>query len=189
MLQLKAQLRPHFLFNALNTISSIMQIDVSRADRLLTRLAELLRATLRTDQEELTTVDNELQILRLYASIMEERFADRVTLEWQIDPQAMSAVLPSMLMQPLLENAFKHGVELTLVPTRVVIAAKRVQENLELSITNSGEVQPAPGEGVGIRNCRARLEALYGARASFEFVLRDNSATARVTIPWQERAA
>jgi two-component system LytT family sensor kinase len=189
LLQLKAQLRPHFLFNALNTISSLMQVDVARADRLLTRLADLLRATLRTDQEELTTVETELQILRLYASIMEERFADRVTLDWQVDPQTLTAMLPSMLLQPLLENAFKHGVERTSVPASILIAARRVENDLELQITNTGEVQPVPGEGLGIRNCRARLNALYGDRAQVQFALNPNVATARVLIPWQESAA
>src|SRR5512138_1887522 len=166
--QLKAQLRPHFLFNALNTISSLMHVDVARADRLLTHVAELLRASLRLDQEELTSLAAELHIARLYARIMQERFADRVSLEWRIEPEAQNASVPTMILQPLLENAFKHGVEHTSVPATILVAAKRVGDALEIRITNSGEVSPMPGAGVGLRNCRARLSAHFGEAARLE---------------------
>ncbi|MFO7305662.1 MAG: histidine kinase [Gammaproteobacteria bacterium] len=187
--QLKAQLRPHFLFNALNTISSLMHVDVARADRLLTHVAELLRASLRLDQEELTSLAAELHIARLYARIMQERFADRVSLEWRIEPEAQNASVPTMILQPLLENAFKHGVEHTSVPATILVAAKRVGDALEIRITNSGEVSPMPGAGVGLRNCRARLSAHFGEAARLELRSDEKEAEVCLRVPWQERPA
>lgn len=98
--QLKAQLRPHFFFNALNTISALMQVDVPRADRLLSRLADLLRATLQWSDKEITSLRDEIRMLELYAQIMQERFADRVTLAWNIDSAVLGAAVPALLLQP-----------------------------------------------------------------------------------------
>lgn len=184
--QLKAQLRPHFLFNALNTISSLMQVDVPRADRMLRQLADLLRASLRADREELTSLANELEILRLYAQIMEQRFEDRVTIEWSIAPDVSGALVPTMLLQPLLENAFKHGVERATDRTHIEIKAHRDGESLFLRITNDGTQSSTPGEGVGLRNCRARLQAHYGERARLSFSAANGRAEVEVSIPWQE---
>ena len=187
--QLRAQLRPHFRFNALNTISSLMQVDVARADRLLTQVAELLRASLRMDRQELAPLAAELHLARLYARIMEERFAERVTLEWHIEEATLNSLVPTMILQPLLENAFKHGVEQTTVPARIAIAAERAGDMLVVRISNSGEISPKPGERVGLRNCRARLQAYFGENSRLEFTS-DGRTTAgvRVEIPWQERA-
>src|SRR5690606_27086462 len=188
--QLRAQLRPHFLFNALNTISSLMQVDVVRADRLLTQVAELLRASLRMDRQELAPLEEELHLALLYARIVEERFAERVTLEWRIEEAAANALVPTMILQPLLENAFKHGVEWTTVPARIEVAAERARDMLVIRIANSGEISPKPGEGVGLRNCRTRLQAYFGERGGLEFTS-DGRTTAevRIQIPWQERTA
>jgi signal transduction histidine kinase len=187
LVQLKTQLRPHFLFNALNTISSIMQIDIVRADRLLNQLADLLRASLRADQEELTTLKSELDLLRLYGRIMEQRFEDRVTLEWEIEPETETAMLPTMMLQPLLENAFKHGVENASTPARITVSAKRIGDYLELRIINIGEVTPVEGEGVGLRNCRSRMQLHYGAAGVLEFTSDRTSGDVRVLIPWAEQ--
>lgn len=187
--QLKAQLRPHFLFNALNTISSLMQTDVPRADRLLRQLADLLRVSLRSDQEELTPLASELEMLRLYAQIMEQRFEDRVLLEWEIAPEAGTALVPAMLLQPLLENAFKHGVERAAGRTRIRIEAHRQGEYLHVRIVNDGAEPRASRDGVGLRNCRARLRVHYGEQARLDFSVVDGEATVSVRIPWQERAA
>ncbi len=111
--QLRAQLQPHFLFNALNTISAAMQVDVARADALLAQLADLLRASLQAGTRQTTSLREEIELLRRYAQIMQERFAERVTVSWDVAPDAADAEVPAMLLQPLLENAFKprspHG--------------------------------------------------------------------------------
>src|SRR5262249_39544096 len=141
--QLQGQLRPHFLFNALNTISSLMQVDVPRADRMLTQLGDLLRANLTASERNTVPLGEELQLLRLYASIMEERFAGRIAVEWCSDPAVTDAWVPTMLLQPLLENAFKHGVERNSGADRITVAAQRDADLLRISIRNSNSMLAA----------------------------------------------
>jgi two-component sensor histidine kinase len=183
--QLKAQLQPHFLFNTLNTISALMQVDVERADRLLTRLADLLRSSLQVGARHMTSLREELKLLELYAQIMEERFAGRVALAWDIADDALDAAAPAMLLQPLLENAFKHGVERSREPVTIRIEAKRRDDLLQVSIRNSGAMVPAiPGMGIGLRNCRERLELIYGQRATLELAQDGDGVAVRLAIPF-----
>ncbi|HEV7607867.1 MAG TPA: histidine kinase [Steroidobacteraceae bacterium] len=182
--QLKAQLQPHFLFNALNTISALMQVDVERADRLLTRLADLLRSSLQAGARHMTSLREELKLLELYEQIMEERFAGRVELIWNIADDALDAAVPAMLLQPVLENAFKHGVERSRVPVTIRIDANRHDDVLQVKIRNSGATLAAtPGMGIGLRNCRERLDLIYGQRASLELAQDGDGVAARLTIP------
>jgi hypothetical protein len=182
--QLKAQLRPHFFFNALNTISALMHVDVERADRLLARLGDLLRASLQSSDQELTSLRDELKTLDLFAQIMQERFADRVSLAWQLDPQALEKKIPVMLLQPLLENAFKHGVERSVGPVSITISAKVEGEALVVAISNTGSTLVADfRDGVGLRNCRERLNVIYGEAARLEMISDREIVTARVTVP------
>ena len=187
---LKAQLRPHFLFNALNTISALMHVDVPRADRLLARLADLLRATLQWGDEEITSVREEIRMLELYAQIMQERFADRVMLAWNVEDAALGGAIPALLLQPLLENAFKHGVERSRDAVQIEIAARRDGERLHIAIRNTGSTLGTDrSEGVGLRNCRERLSVLYGDAAKLELVQLPDAVEASVTLPWREHGA
>lgn len=182
--QLKAQLRPHFFFNALNTISALMHVDVERADRLLARLGDLLRASLQSSDQELTSLREELRTLELFAQIMQERFADRVSLTWHIDPQALDKRVPVMLLQPLLENAFKHGVERSVGPVSITISANLDGESLVVAIGNTGSTFSRDyREGVGLSNCRERLNVIYGRAAGLEMISNHDVVTARVTLP------
>ncbi len=187
---LSSQLRPHFFFNSLNTISALMHMDVERADRLLTRLGELLRASLQSGRQELVPLAEELRLLELYAQIMLERFADRVTLEWRVDDAVLTIGVPAMLMQPLLENAFKHGVERGRQKVRVEIAAVRTNGELVLSVTNSGSsLPPNWREGVGLRNCRERLQVIYGAAAVLRLSESAAGVEAVVMLPCRGQSA
>ena len=182
--QLKAQLRPHFFFNALNTISALMHVDVERADRLLARLGELLRASLQSSDQELTSLREELRTLELFAQIMQERFADRVSLAWHIDPRAPDRKIPVMLLQPLLENAFKHGVERSVGPVSITVTAILERDALVVSISNTGSTLAADWrEGVGLSNCRERLNVIYGGKARLEMSSNRDGVTAQVTLP------
>ena len=187
---LKAQLRPHFFFNALNTISALMQVDVPRADRLLSRLADLLRATLQWGDKELMSLRDEMHMLELFAQIMQERFADRVTLSWNVDNAALGGAIPAMLLQPLLENAFKHGVERSRDAVRIEVEARRDGERMYIAIRNSGPLLgPERQDGVGLRNCRERLNVLYGDAAQMQLKQLPDAVEASVTLPWQEHRA
>jgi two-component system, LytTR family, sensor kinase len=167
--RLRAQLRPHFLFNTLNTVSSLMHSDVGRADRLLTRLGDLLRASLGAGETDTVPLREELRLLRLYSEIMEERFSGRVTTDWHIAEDTLPIRVPAMLLQPLLENAFKYGVEQTTGAQHIRIVASRDQDRLYLKIHNTGSaLHPGWREGIGLANCRERLRVLHGNAATVD---------------------
>lgn len=188
--QLKAQLRPHFLFNALNTISALMQVDVARADRLLARLGDLLRASLQAGEQDMTSLREELRLVELYAQIMQERFEDRVTLAWRIAPATVNVSIPAMLLQPLLENAFKHGVERSAGRVQIDVESHREGDKLRILVRNSpAALARDHQEGVGTRNCRERLQVIYGTAASLTLTQDGDSVLACVALPWTERAA
>jgi hypothetical protein len=182
--QLKSQLRPHFLFNALNTISALMHSEVGRADRLLAQLSELLRSTLRLGDQQLITLQEELHVLDLYAQIMQERFSDRVALRWDIDSRTAGAQVPALLLQPLLENAFKHGVEKSREPVQVEISARADADTLRLVVRNTGVLHEI-ANGVGLSNSRERLRLLFGAAASLELEQTEGWVSAQVCMPLQ----
>jgi hypothetical protein len=182
--RLKGQLRPHFFFNVLNTISALMHVDVPRADRLVARLGDLLHIGLRSGEQEMTPLREELRSLELYAEIMQERFRDRVTLNWRVDPAILETPVPSLFLQPLLENAFKHGVERSTVPVRIDVTAGREGNSLSLAVSNTGsELLSDYREGVGLQNCRERLRILYGEAAALQVRAEGGAVAARVSIP------
>jgi len=182
--QLQGQLRPHFLFNALNTVSALMHTDVARADRLVAALGDLLRISLRSNEHEMTPLAEELRTLELYADIMLERFRDRVTLGWQINQALLDAPVPALLLQPLLENVFKHGVESTVARVHISISVRRESGSLEIVVSNSGSMlAPEHHDGVGFRNCRERLGIIYGDAASLRVRNEDDGVAARIMIP------
>ena len=167
--RLARQMQPHFLFNALNTISALMHQDVARADATLLQLAEVLRATLALGERPQASLADELRLARGYAAVMAERFEGRVRLDWDIAGEALGAALPAVSLQPLLENVFKHTVERRRVPTRIAVSAACRDGVLVLRVEDDGgrlDAQAAPG--IGLANLRARLEVLHGPRAALE---------------------
>jgi hypothetical protein len=179
LLRLTQQMQPHFLFNALNTISSLMHSDVARADAMLIQLADVLRATLDTSEQHQVPLEMELRLLRGYAALMSERFSDRVRIDWRIDESLLACQVPVMSMQPLLENIFKHTVEKRRQTTAITISVSREQDvvvlRLEddggaLSAAHDGDGAGGGANGIGVRNLRERLAALYNSRASFDLI-------------------
>lgn len=167
---LQGQLQPHFLFNTLNAISSVMYADPAQADRLISRLSDLLRSSLAAPQRPEVGLEEELEILGRYVELMSARFGDRLTVDVSVDPGARGAVVPVFLLQPLVENAIQHGVASRSGPGRVEVAVERVGDTLHLTIADDGpgvEGDPsrAVGKGVGLRNTRDRLAHLYGDAA------------------------
>jgi LytS/YehU family sensor histidine kinase len=167
-----------------------MHLDVARADRLLNRLGDLLRGSLESTGQELVTLREEMRLLELYAQIMLERFADRATVRWQVDEDTLTAAVPALVLQPLLENAFKHGIERTRVQVSVEVIARREAGGLVLIVRNTGSMLPDNGrEGIGLRNCRERLLVIYGSAASLSLGQNDGFVEARITLPWREQPA
>jgi hypothetical protein len=169
--QLQAQLRPHFLFNALNTVSSLMMTDTVRADRMLAQLGDLLRVSLSAGRHAPVPLRDELKVLDKYADIMQERFEGRAVVQWEVAEEALDVPVPPMLLQPLLENAFKHGVERNTEPVQIVVRAARIGDSLRVDVHNTGSSlkgngADSPDESrVGLRNCHERLRLLYGLAA------------------------
>jgi hypothetical protein len=187
--QLRAQLRPHLFFNVLNTISALMHIDVERADRLLARLGDLLRTTLQSGDRDVTSLGEELRLLRLYADVMQERFSDRVTIEWHVEEGTEVAAIPALILQPFLENAFKHGVEVSRDHVRIDIATRKHAEQLMLCVRNSGAQLNSSSGGIGVRNSRERLRMLFGEAASIELSQQGSYFEARIQLPWRRHVA
>jgi hypothetical protein len=168
---LQQQLQPHFLFNALHTISALMTEDVVTARRVLAQLGDLLRTALDRMDEQDIALEQEIDFLRGYVDIQTARFGDRLTVEWAIDDEARSIPVPNMILQPCLENAIQHGIEPSEGGGSVTVAARVSGAALHIDITDSG--QGAVGQngqvaGRGLKNVRERLEARYGERQSFE---------------------
>lgn len=186
LVQLTQQLHPHFLFNALNTVSSLIHSDPDMADTLLTRFATLLRAAMDASARPTQTLAQELTLLEAYAQIMTQRFAGRASVQWQIDAQARGCELPTFGLQPLLENCFRHVVEQRVAPTRIVVRARCEGGRLRVEIEDDGPVLDGapPHFGVGLRNLQQRLEALHREGARLELQPREEGGLrARVELP------
>jgi LytS/YehU family sensor histidine kinase len=168
---LKSQLHPHFLFNTLHAISALMHRDVKAADRMIARLSELLRVALDYTGTQEVSLQEELAFLEPYVEIERVRLGDRLNVEYDIQPSVLEALVPHMILQPLVENAIRHGIAPRAQPGTVRIVARGRRDMLDLEVTDDG-AGLAPGRsangGVGLANTRARLEQMYGDRFNFE---------------------
>jgi signal transduction histidine kinase len=166
------QLKPHFLFNSLNGIASLMYSDVAAADKMLVRLSELLRLSMAHSGAPLAPLRDEVAFLEKYLEIECIRFRDRLEYTMAIDPATLDVEVPSLILQPIVENAIRHGTEPHARPGRIEIESRRDGDELVLSVRDNGGGMPAGGftrEGIGTANTRARLAELYGERHRFEF--------------------
>jgi two-component system, LytTR family, sensor kinase len=166
---LQMQLNPHFLFNTLHAISSLMHQDVDAADRMIIRLSELLRHALESTDQQETSLREEVHFLKRYLEIEETRFGDRLTIELKIAPDTEDLLVPNLVLQPLVENAIQHGIEPHARAGRVTIRSRREGDTLVLEVRDTGNGAPAGDwlEGVGLSNTRSRLRQLYGDRHTF----------------------
>ena len=168
---LKLEMQPHFLFNALHSISALIDSDPGAANDTLILVSEMLRHAVDNARVQEVPLRDELATLRLYTQIQQVRFGERLRLTWSIDPDTLGATVPHMLLQPLVENAIKHGVEAHSNAGKIVISSRREREALRLSIRDDGPgfrvPSPQSGSGVGIVNVRTRLSQLYGEKHDF----------------------
>jgi hypothetical protein len=186
---LELQIQPHFLFNTMNAISSLVRSRRNdEAVTMLAGLSELLRYTLDHAEQQRVPLEEELTVLRRYLEIQHTRFPDRMTFAIDAAGDTKRAAVPALLLQPLAENAVRHGIDPSNGPGVVDVRAFRSGERLRIEIFNSGNVPPAPRVGIGLRNTRERLQHLYGAEWSFELVNTNNGVLASLSIPWSEVA-
>jgi two-component system, LytTR family, sensor kinase len=192
---LESQLQPHFLFNALNTVSSVMYEDLAAADSMLASLADLLRRTLRPSSGPEVSLHEELETLDLYLTIMRARFADRLTVDVDIPDDVRCAAVPQLLLQPLVENALKHGDPGPSIPARVTLRARQSGGDLLLEVEDNGpgitgSPEAAIGKGIGLGNTKRRLDHLYGD--DHHLVLRNRPSgglSVTVQVPFRSIAA
>jgi two-component system, LytTR family, sensor kinase len=191
---LKMQLHPHFLFNALHAVSALVHSDPDAADKMIARLGDFLRLTLDASATQEVPLRRELEFLNCYLEIERIRFNDRLTTSLEVDPRALDCRVPNLILQPLVENAIRHGVAPRSAPGHVEIRAERRGEVLRLQVSDNGPGLTngvargskclVPKGGVGLSNTRARLEQLYGS--AYRFELEDaprGGALATIEIP------
>jgi len=187
---LKSQLQPHFLFNTLHSISALMMTDVVAADRMMTSLSDLLRMSLEGNGTQLTTLNREIEFLEVYLGIEKIRFEDRLTVFFDISPVCLDAQVPHLLLQPLVENAVRHGISKRSAPGEVRIVSKQENGTLHLWIRDNGPgigeaEDEKPKRGLGLSVTRERLAALYGASQSFEIRnLAEGGAEVHLQLPF-----
>jgi signal transduction histidine kinase len=191
---LQSQINPHFLFNAFNTISAFTETNPKTARRMMARLGALLRSSLDHAGRQEVTLAEELLFLDDYLTIERLRFEDRLTVEIKVEDSVRGAVVPSFVLQPLVENAIRHGLAEHVEAGRIDIDARRAGGRLVITVQDDGPGPPVSmaidREGVGLANTRARLEALYGADYRFELTsAADRGARVTLDIPFRTAAA
>jgi len=194
---LRMQLNPHFLFNTLNAVSSLMLKDVNLANRMIARLGELLRLTLEMRNDQEVRLQQELDFLRRYIAIEQIRFGDLLKVKMDVESATLDANVPSLILQPLVENAIRHAIEPQAAGGQIELRCARSNGSLLLQVSDNGqglnsqkidaeEASKQTREHIGLNNIRQRLQKLYGARQSFELV--ENPAggmTANILIPFR----
>ena len=192
---LRLQLQPHFLFNTLNTISSVMYEDVRAADVMLTQLSDLLRLTLRASRTHEIPLAEELQITRIYLELMQKRFENKLHVNYAIDPALNDSLVPQLILQPLLENSLRHGMKPGSAAMDISIAVRRENGSLILNISDTGvglgAVDSADvfGRGVGLSNIRDRLAQMYGSGQEFSIGNRAaGGAEVTLRVPYRTSA-
>jgi LytS/YehU family sensor histidine kinase len=188
---LKMQLDPHFLFNTMNSISSLMRHDVEAADAMLIGLSDLLRMSLDNVGKQEIPLRDEMEFLEGYLDIQQIRFRERLTVNVKADPELLDALIPNMITQPLVENAIKHGIAPHSAPGKIEVRVDRQGENVRVHIFNDGQGLPKngaafPARGVGLSNTRSRLEVLYGLEHTFHIeALPQGGVLATIIFPYR----
>jgi signal transduction histidine kinase len=184
---LRSQIDPHFLFNTLNAVSALVERDPRGVRRMIARLSELLRHSLEGAGDAEITLRKEMEFVERYLEIMRIRFQGTLDVETEVDGEVMDALVPNLILQPLVENAMKHGVSRLKEGGRIRIAAWREDGKVRLCVRDNGPGLNggAPREGVGVRNTRERLEQLYGGDQELALVPAEGGGVeARVTLPY-----
>jgi two-component system LytT family sensor kinase len=187
---LKMQLHPHFLFNTLHSISELMHQDVSAADRVIARLSELLRLTLENTGVQEVTLKAEIDFLQGYLEIERTRFRDRLTVAMDLAPETLDAMVPNMILQPLVENSVRHGIARRAGPGTILVRSSKNGGNLEILLRDDGPGRspsppPSANFGVGLNNTRTRLQQMYGEAQRLDIRQPETGGfEVQITIPY-----
>ena len=184
---LRMQLQPHFLFNTLNTVASLMHQDVDLAERVLLKLSELLRITLAAGGQQVIPLRQEMDFIRKYLDIEKERFGDSLQVQFMIEPETLDAPVPVFLLQPLVENSIHHGIAKKRGGGKLEIHALRRNGRIRIEVRDDGVgLPPEIHEGIGLSNTRLRLQQLYGDRFEFQLQpIETSGVEVVVTLPME----
>ncbi len=187
--ELQSRIRPHFLFNTLNSAIALVRAEPARAEALLEDLSDLFRRAL-AEQGQTVYLAEEIELAQRYLAIEQVRFGGRMVVNWSLDPAASAALLPPLLLQPLVENAVLHGVEPSRVPISIEIHTKRLGSRVVIEVSNTLAPDSAlrrqgvrHGQGVALENARSRLALLHDIEAEFQSVRQDGLYRVRIEIP------
>jgi signal transduction histidine kinase len=186
---LEAELHPHFLFNTLHAISTLVHTQPDAADRMISRLSDLLRITFSRSDAACVSLHEELEFLQKYLEIEQTRFQDRLTVDYRVDPETLDAEVPRLILQPLVENAIKHGVSPQTGPGMISIGSRRDGKRLYLTVTDNGvgltgRTRARLHGGVGLTNTRDRLQCLYGTDHALDFLESRPGLTVEMRLPF-----
>ncbi|MDR3367758.1 histidine kinase [Rhodoferax sp.] len=183
--ELQARIRPHFLFNTLNSAIALVRAEPRQAERLLEDLSDLFRYAL-TEQDQSVTLADEIALAQRYLAIEQVRFGDRIQVEWSLDDAASVARLPPLLLQPLVENAVKHGVEPSASGARIRVSTQRRGSSVVVKVSNTvapTSSRKSPGHGLALNNVRERLGLLHDVQGRFQYGLKDGVFQVRIEVP------
>jgi two-component system, LytTR family, sensor kinase len=195
---LKVQLHPHFLFNTLNSVSELMHQDVDTAERVITRLSDLLRMALENIGVQELSLRQELDFVEGYLEIEQTRFLDRLQIKLNIQPETLDCRIPNLLLQPLVENAIRHGISRSSDLGIIEIFTRKINDRLLIVVTDNGpgikvngNGQPSKSNfGLGLSTTRTRLEFLYGKEQTFVLNnLPERGLEVRISLPWHQETA
>jgi two-component system, LytTR family, sensor kinase len=179
---LRTQLNPHFLFNALNSIRALIEIEPKLAKNSITKLSNILRNSLVYGRKSSVTIQEECDFVRDYLDLEKVRFEERLTVEWNVDEAIKHELIPPLIIQTLVENAIKHGISNLKNGGLVSISCFVLDDKLVIEIRNTGKIQTEIDLGIGIQNTIKRLNLMYGNRASFSLLEENNEVVARIYI-------
>jgi two-component system, LytTR family, sensor kinase len=182
---LRYQLNPHFLFNALNSIRASVDEDKNRAKQMITSLSEFLRHSLLSVENKEIPLHEELEAVKNYMAIEKIRFEEKLEIEYDIEKEAEDFKIPSLLLNPLVENAIKHGLQTSVNPLKLIVSAKLNNKNLLVQVANSGKLDNlhnSNGTKIGLKNVRERLEKLYGEKGSLALKQEGEFVVAEIEI-------
>ncbi|MGB7230820.1 MAG: histidine kinase [Candidatus Acidiferrum sp.] len=181
---LKSQLQPHFLFNTLHGISTLIEVDKARAKTIVLKLSDLLRTALQHGNSDLITLEEELKFVKAYLEIEQMRLGGRLEMRWEIERRTLQLLVPQLILQPLVENGIVHGVACSREGGWLEIGLKRSGNRVALTVRNTVKGKGTPGSGLGLQNTKARLKYLYSDEASLSFAIGDDEvATATIFLP------
>ncbi len=187
---LKMQVQPHFLFNTLHSISSLVDENTTEAQEVIGRLGDLMRYSLDQGKTDFVTLSTEIEFVENYLEIEKVRFKDRLNISYQIEESCKNAYLASFILQPLIENAIKHGFAKTNRNCSITILAKKINDKLKLEITDDGNGSKTIVKGIGLENTENRLKNYYGSRYEFKYEnIEPRGFKVSMLIPFKEKVA